>query len=123
MSKILHQSQVSGFFKRNRAEVEDHVATLDDDGVEPVVTRLRIETDSTPDFCTSSSPSFYTTYTQFATVNDLSKKGEKPWQPSIIFPKNQTGRHFGVHWYTHFSWIEYSKELDDIFCQPCRLFG
>ena len=75
MSKRLHQSQVSGFFKRSRAEVEDHVATLDDDGVEPVVTRLRIKTDSTPDFCTSSStPSFYTTYTQFATVNDLSKK-------------------------------------------------
>ena len=95
MGKRLYQSQVSGFFKRNRAEVEDHVTTLDDDGVEPVVTRLRIETDSTPDFCTSSStPSFYTTYTQFATVNDLSKKGEKPWQPSIIFPKNQTGKTF-----------------------------
>ena len=63
------------------------------------------------------------TYTQFATVNDLSKKGEKPWQPSIIFPKNQTGRHLGAHWSTHFSKIEYSKELGAIFCQPCRLFG
>ena len=126
MSKRLQQSKVSAYFKRNRTEVEDYVATLDDDELEPVVTSLQVETPSTSDSCTSSStPSFNTTHTQspFVTVNDLSKKGEKPRQPSIIFPKNQAGRHFGAHWYSQFSWIEYSKELDATFCQPCRLFG
>ena len=122
MSKRLQQSKVSAYFKRNRTEVEDHVATLDDDELEPVVTSLQVETPSTSDSCTSSStPSFNTTHTQspFVTVNDLSKKGEKPRQPSIIFPKKQAGRHFGAHWYSQFSWIEYSKELNAIFCQPC----
>ena len=126
MSKRLQQSKVSGFFKRNRTEVEYHVATLDDDEVEPVVANLQVETYSPSDSCTSSStPSYSTTHTQllFTIVNDLSKKGENPRQPSIIFPKNKASRHFSGHWYIQFPWIEYSKEIDAIFCQSCRLFG
>ena len=90
-------------------EVEDHVDTSDDDEAEPVGTSLQVETPSTSDSCTSSStPSFSTTHTQspFVTVSDLSKKGEKPRQPPSIY---QAGRHFGAHWYSQFSWIEYSK--------------
>ena len=100
MSKRLQQSKVSGFFKRNRTEVEYHVAMLDDDEVEPVVANLQVETYSPSDSCTSSStPSYSTTHTQllFTIVNDLSKKGENPRQPSIIFPKNKASRYFSGH--------------------------
>ena len=126
MSKRLQQSKVSGFFQRNRTEVEYYVASLDDDEVEPVVANLQVETYSPSDSCTSSStPSYSTTQTQllFTIVNDLSKKGENPRQPFIIFPKNKASRHFSGHWYIQFPWIEYSKEIDAIFCQSCRLFG
>ena len=77
MSKRLQQSKVSAYFKRNRMEVEDHVATLDDDEIEPVVTSLQVEMPSISDSCTSSStPSFNTTHTQspFVTVNDAYKR-------------------------------------------------
>ncbi|KAI6648802.1 Zinc finger MYM-type protein 1-like [Oopsacas minuta] len=126
MTKRLQQSKVQAYFKRNRTEIEDHVVSSNYDEVEPVVTSLQVATPLTSDSCTTiSTPNSNTTHIQspIVTVNDLSKNGEKPRQPSIIFPKNEAGRHFSTHWYAQFSWIEYSKELDAIFCQPCRLFG
>ncbi|KAI6646225.1 Zinc finger MYM-type protein 1-like [Oopsacas minuta] len=126
MTKRLQQSKVQAYFKRNRIEIEDHVVSSNYEEVEPVVTSIQVSTPLTSDSCTTiSTPSLNTTHIQspIVTVNDLSNNGEKPRQPSIIFPKNEAGRHFSTHWYAQFSWIEYSKELDAIFCQPCRLFG
>ena len=80
MSKRLQQSKVSGFFKRIRTEVEDRVATLEDDEVEPVITSLQVETHSTSDSCTSSStPNTTCTQSIIATVNELKRIKSGPY--------------------------------------------
>lgn len=50
-----------------------------------------------------------------------------PKQPKLSFyPKTKffnRMRHFSVHWYQMFKWIEYSVMEDTVFCFPCRFFS
>ena len=40
-----------------------------------------------------------------------------------VYPKNVEGNKFKKHWYTDFSWLEYSKSKNAAFCFVCRHFG
>lgn len=57
---------------------------------------------------------------------DISRKGEEKMTQDFqghIFKKQNDGRSFQVSWLKQYPWIEYSKQLDAVFCYPCRQFG
>ena len=49
-----------------------------------------------------------------------------PYQPKLEeFPPSFDGqqfRRFQYTWYAQFPWLEYSKEIDDLYCFACFLF-
>ena len=48
----------------------------------------------------------------------------KPIRPSIkTYSCNEKGNKFNPHWYTQYSWLEYSKTKNAAFCFTCRHFG
>jgi hypothetical protein len=55
---------------------------------------------------------------------DISRSGsESPAQPKLSFyKKDKLNRSFQPHWYSKFTWIEYSQERDCVFCFYCRHF-
>ena len=132
MSKRLPQTKISSYFvKRNQTDPDKQpVSSIhNEESQTPSVESLEVE-DSSVSISDSSNPRTVATEfntnevgTEALSLRDLSKKGEKPSQPFITFPQNSQGRHFSTHWYSHFSWLEYSVAQDATFCQPCRLFG
>lgn len=42
---------------------------------------------------------------------------------NYTFPKNELNRSFQKQWFNTFQWLEYSKQLDSVFCYACRQFG
>ena len=49
-----------------------------------------------------------------------------PVQPVRGFPLRAYGSKkcsFNIKWYKRYPWLEYSKELDFVFCFPCRFFA
>ena len=132
MSKRLPQTKILSYFvKRNRTDPDTRpISSFHNDKFQtPDEESSQVE-DSSVSTSDSSSSRIVATQlhknkkeTEALSLKDLSKKGEKPSQPSITFPQNSQGRHFSAHWYSHFSWLEYSVAQDATFCQPCRLFG
>lgn len=52
-------------------------------------------------------------------------KSNKPVQPVMAFPVSMfgnTSRAFQQRWYTQYTWLEYSVELDAAFCFACSFF-
>lgn len=59
-------------------------------------------------------------------ANDISGEGQEKMIQNFHgqkFPKQDGGRSFQPNWIDKFAWIEYSKQLDRVFCYPCRQFG
>lgn len=58
--------------------------------------------------------------------NDISTIGAD-WKKQLFtkktFPKDKSNRSFQPRWIDTFGWIEYSENLDAVFCYPCRQFG
>lgn len=51
---------------------------------------------------------------------------QPPVQPSIRYPSSSTGtkrRAFNSDWFSKYSWLEYSKERDSVYCYACRIFA
>jgi hypothetical protein len=80
---------------------------------------------STEALSSSSAQQLESTVTHSSpTPADISCSGtERPAQPKLSsYKKNKHNRSFQSHWYSIFSWIEYSEERDCAFCFYCRHF-
>lgn len=58
--------------------------------------------------------------------NDISGKGQEKISQIFHgqkFPKSDDGRSFQSSWIDKYTWIEYSKQQDKVYCYPCRQFG
>ena len=48
---------------------------------------------------------------------------ERPIQPVLsVYPRNKQSRCFQPQWYSKFTWLEYSKDQDRVYCFCCRHF-
>ena len=87
--------------------------------------------------CTSmedhGEPQAVTTLDTSSTSNTLSKAKDLSSvdadrlsiPDSFIFPTRLVGGHlrsFSLQWMREYDWLEYSLEVDRVFCKPCRHF-
>ena len=51
---------------------------------------------------------------------------QPPVQPRIKYPSSSVGtkrRAFNSDWFSKYSWLEYSQEMDSAYCYACRIFA